>query len=215
MKNTQKRYFVQDFKTYDIFRLPKNFVVKGDLDISNMDLFDDEMPDLSDVTVMGNFDCSWKRRKTLKGTPKIINGDFICSDNLITSFEYGPVKAKRYICMRNNLETLKGISDNAEELICWDNFLQDFKYCSETLRKCICFNNCATTFKGLPKTMDEIDIRFNRLSDFIGAPKTINKLNCSDNYNLSDLTGLPEHCKDFICERTPVYYMYQSRLKSK
>ena len=58
----------QDGKLYDVFDLPKDFVVKGDLNLRGMDLT--ELPDLSTITVNENFNCGHNQLTSLAGAPK-------------------------------------------------------------------------------------------------------------------------------------------------
>ena len=54
--------------------IPDDKVFRGDMDLSYMELT--ELPDLSDVTVTGNFDCSANALTSLKGAPKSVGGNF-------------------------------------------------------------------------------------------------------------------------------------------
>ena len=66
----------QDGVCYDIYDLPENFVIKGDLVLRGMNLT--ALPDLSHVVVEGDFDCSDNKLKNLKGAPRKVGGDFNC-----------------------------------------------------------------------------------------------------------------------------------------
>ena len=59
--------------------IPANKVIKGDVDLSDMGLT--KLPDLSAVTVNGNFDCVGNRLTSLEGAPKSVGGDFDCFRN--------------------------------------------------------------------------------------------------------------------------------------
>ena len=64
---------------YDLGNLPKGFVIQGDVVIPEMkDLT--ILPDMSTVTVKGNFVCRATGLKTLQGAPIRVEGDFICDD---------------------------------------------------------------------------------------------------------------------------------------
>ena len=54
----------QDGEYYDIWNLPEGFVVKGDLNLSRMNLT--ELPDLSHVIVKGDFECCGNQLESLK-----------------------------------------------------------------------------------------------------------------------------------------------------
>jgi hypothetical protein len=74
-------FIIQDNKVYDLNNLPEGFVIKGDLDLSGMGL--SKLPDLSKITVEGNFNCSDNNLTSLDGLPKFIGGDFDFSQNKI------------------------------------------------------------------------------------------------------------------------------------
>src|ERR1700722_10746867 len=62
--------------------------VRGDLRLDNMGLT--ELPDLSCVIVEGNFHCSGNKLTSLKGAPRAVGGHFWCDNNLLTSLEGAP-----------------------------------------------------------------------------------------------------------------------------
>ncbi|MBR6675681.1 MAG: hypothetical protein IKL32_07185, partial [Alphaproteobacteria bacterium] len=57
--------FSQDGVEYDVYNLPKGFVIKGNLNLSGHDI--DELPNLSSVTVMGSFICANTNITSLEG----------------------------------------------------------------------------------------------------------------------------------------------------
>lgn len=80
----------QDGICYDIYDLPKNFVIKGDLVLRGMNLT--ELPDLSHVVVEGDFVCSYNQLQDLTGSPKWVGGSFDCIHNSLTSLGGAPRK---------------------------------------------------------------------------------------------------------------------------
>lgn len=46
-----------------------------------------ELPDLSDITVSGYFDCSNNKLKSLKGSPKVVGTVYFCDGNPLKSLE--------------------------------------------------------------------------------------------------------------------------------
>lgn len=151
MKNEQKRFFTQDGKEYDVFNLPENFVVKGDINISDMNL--EKLPDLSTVVVEGVFDCSKNFLKSLKGAPKAADV-FLCNFNNLTSLEYGPKKVRMYSCFFNSLKSLKGAPEEVVRFVCSYNDL--------------------STLEGGPKEALIYDCSYNKLRSLDGAPITQN-----------------------------------------
>lgn len=75
----------QDGYCYDLYNLPKNLTIYGDLDLSGLSLM--QLPDLSTTTVLGKFYCSHNLIKDLRGSP-LFAKTFDCSVNLeLTSFD--------------------------------------------------------------------------------------------------------------------------------
>jgi hypothetical protein len=106
-----KHFIQQDGQYYNLFNLPKDkeFVIDGDLNLGSMHYR--ELPDLSNVIVKGDFDCSCNDITSLKGAPKYVGGKFGCSmcHNLI-SLEGAPEKHDGIFDCSNceNLTSLKG-----------------------------------------------------------------------------------------------------------
>ncbi len=63
-------------------------VAQHGIDLSNRGI--QALPDLSGVTVLGDFNCSGNKLTSLKGAPKKVYGKFDCSNNDLTSLEHGP-----------------------------------------------------------------------------------------------------------------------------
>ena len=88
--------------------IPANKVIKGDVDLSDMGLT--KLPDLSAVTVNGNFDCIGNRLTSLEGAPKSVGGDFYCEDNQLTSLQGAPRSVGGdFYCSGNQLTSLQGV----------------------------------------------------------------------------------------------------------
>ncbi len=97
----------QDGICYDLYDLPENFVIKGNLDLRKMDL--NALPDLSHVIVEGNFDCSYNKLTSLSGAPQKVGGNFDCVYNGLTSLSGAPQKVGgNFDCSENRLKNLKG-----------------------------------------------------------------------------------------------------------
>lgn len=74
--------FTQNGQEYDLNHLPDGFVIQGDVELANKELT--ELPDLSKVVVEGNFDCSDNQLTSLAGAPKKVGLNFNCSNNSLT-----------------------------------------------------------------------------------------------------------------------------------
>lgn len=72
---------------YSLFNVPKNrkFTYYGDLYLEQMQLT--ELPDLSNVTIKGDFSCSQNELTKLKGAPLKVTGAFDCSCNPLPSLQ--------------------------------------------------------------------------------------------------------------------------------
>ena len=68
-----------------------------------------ELPEfLKDVVINGNFYCSDNNLTSLEGCPKEINGNFNCSDNKLSSLKHCPKEVKgNFYCFNNKLSSLK------------------------------------------------------------------------------------------------------------
>lgn len=88
--------------------IPANMVIKGDVDLSDMGLT--KLPDLSAVTVNGDFDCSCNRLTSLEGAPKSVGGYFYCYDNQLTTLDGAPRSVGGdFYCSGNYLSDLMGV----------------------------------------------------------------------------------------------------------
>ncbi len=85
----------------------KPFVIKGSLDLRGLGL--SELPDLSCVVIEGDFLCSHNKLSSLKGAPSAVKGKFVCSGNQLTSLEGAPQSVGgSFYCRDNPLTSLTG-----------------------------------------------------------------------------------------------------------
>ena len=163
----------QNNKYYNIFQLPKNFVVLGDIDLTRMVL--EELPDMSTVTVMGHFMCNHNQLKSLQGAPRIINGDFICSYNQLTTLQGAPqTVGGDFLCNNNELTSLQGAPQTIGK---------DFS----------CNNNELTSLENAPKTVgSDFFCCNNKLMSLHGKPTHIQRYFYWDNKLLSERTDSPD-----------------------
>ena len=75
-------------------------VIDGNLDLSGMDL--EELPDLSDVTVTGSFNCANNHLRTLKGAPRHVGWNFDCHGNSLYTLNGAPSHVGNNFDCRNN-----------------------------------------------------------------------------------------------------------------
>ena len=190
----------QDGKLWDIFNLPKGFVVKGDFDLSRQDLT--ELPDLSGVTVKGNFDCSDNQLTSLKGAPQSVGGRFDCSYNQLTSLEHAPQKvAGGFFCHNNQLTSLKGAPQKVGYMFdCCSNQLTSLKGSPQSVGRCFyCSHNQLTSLEHAPQSVVDFFCYNNQLTSLRGAPQSVGEFNCSHN-QLTSLEHAPQNVRyDFNC----------------
>ena len=152
----QKELIVKDDHgvEHNLYNLPKGFVFEGSIRIWDCNL--EELPDLSEVTVTGDFCCGDETLTSLKGSPKGVGGDFICSFNQLTSLEGAPeVVGGRFDCEGNKLKTLKG----APKIVGGD-----FN----------CSDNQLTSLEGAPiEVGGEFNCEANNLKTFKGGPNVV------------------------------------------
>lgn len=97
----------QDGEYYSILHLPRNFVFRGNLDLSNMGLT--ELPDMSTVTILGSFTCYHNQLTSLTGAPKQVGGGFNCTASQLTSLMGAPENVGGdFNCSHNQLTNLTG-----------------------------------------------------------------------------------------------------------
>ena len=103
-------FFKQDGKLYDLFNLPKNFVLKGNVNLISTEL--EKLPDFSTVTVEGNFACGCNRLTSLQGAPRVVTGVFDCFNNQLTNLIGAPEIVGEYLnCAANPLESFVGLPE--------------------------------------------------------------------------------------------------------
>ena len=102
--------FEQDGQTYNLFKLPENFVIKGSVQLGSKGL--SQLPDLSKVVVEGHFLCPYNNLTSLKGAPREVGGEFNCSNNHLTSLEGAPREVGGdFNCSHSNLTSLEGVPE--------------------------------------------------------------------------------------------------------
>ena len=173
--------FEQDGISYNLYDMPKGFVIKGDLDLSRKGLT--ELPDLSEVVVKGNFYCSENKLTSLDGAPQTVGGDFNCSINQLTSLEGAPKEVGGgFSCFHNELTSLEGAPQTVGG------------YFS-------CSNNQLTSLESAPKEVGgDFNCSNNQLISLLGLPqmKESMKIYCDDSlgnkYGLSSVFSYKELC---------------------
>ena len=126
--------------------------------------------------VDGDFNCSVNNLTSLKGCPEVVKGSFNCSNNKLTNLEYLPKQIRDSIHLNNN--SLTSLNGSPERVTGSFN----------------CSNNKLTSLEGSPvfvsKTFDCSD---NKLTSLKGNLKSvIERFKCDYNENLTSLKHLPQ-----------------------
>ena len=201
-----KKYlaFKQDGITYNLYDMPKGFVIKGNLDLSDKGLT--ELPDLSEVVVKGSFYCAYNQLTTLKGAPQTVGGYFYCSDNQLTSLEGSPKEVGRdFNCFSNQLTSLEGAPQRVGgDFNCDNNQLTSLEGApKEVGRNFYCGSNQLTSLEGSPQIVGGgFYCSFNQLTSLEGAPKEVGGYFRCYNNQLTSLVGLPQmkECMKIYCD---------------
>lgn len=65
-------------RVYNLYEMPYDFILEAHLDLSGFEL--EYLPDLSDVIIIGDFDCSDNNLCSLYGAPRLyVGGSFNCA----------------------------------------------------------------------------------------------------------------------------------------
>ena len=192
----------QDGEYYSIFHLPQNFVLRDDLDLSHMDLT--ELPDMSTVTILGNFYCGYNQLTSLTGAPKRVDGGFYCNNNQLTSLTGAPENVgEDFYCEYNQLTHLTGAPKHVGgNFNCDENQLISLTGAPEKVEGNFdCRNNQLTTLVGAPR---EVGGYFyctaNQLTTLKGAPEKVGgEFNCSLNQLITLVDAPKEVGGNFIC----------------
>ncbi len=210
---TEGLFIKQDGQIWDLNDLPDGFVIKGDLDLSGKGL--EKLPDLSKVTVEGNFDCYFNQLTSLEGAPKEVGGDFSCSYNQLTSLEGAPKEVGgSFGCHVNHLTNLEGApKEVGGDFRCWDNQLTSLKGAPEKVGgKFDCSKNKLTSLEGALKEVGgDFICTNNQLTSLEGAPKEVGGYFRSD-VDIAKKYGLND---EFTLDELKASELYIKEIKQK
>jgi len=143
----------------------------GDLDLRDKNL--SRLPNLRNVVVRGDFDCSYNRLSTLEGSPQEVGGNYDCSRNDLTSLRGAPRKVGgSFNCSDNALTSLRGLPESIGEVGIYANYRPTSRIIADT--------NPLASLEGLPVAFDELvcdsgDGRTHftpdKIAEWIGAEK--------------------------------------------
>lgn len=118
--------------------------------------------------VHGNFSVSDCGLKSLYGCPKIVEGNFVCSRNQITSLQYGPEQTDRYDCSRNDISSLEFSPRNVYgDFNCSETKILNFEGSPGHIEGNMFCDDLPNieSYKGVPKQID--GILYNRRSNHV------------------------------------------------
>ena len=130
----------------------KTEIVVNDLKLNQMNL--KILLDLSKVIVNGDFDCSYNNLTSLEGCPKEVKEDFSCNNNQLTTLKGSPKKiGGDFYCSYNKLISLEGVLEEVKgRFSCHDNKLTSLERGPKIVRGNFnCSTNNLTSLKGAPK----------------------------------------------------------------
>jgi hypothetical protein len=171
----------------------KNNNIDGNVYLGN--LFLKELPDLSQISIYGEFDCSNNRLTSLVGSPYKVTTGFYCNNNKLKNLIGAPkigTEFMNFYCNNNELETLNG---SPNEVYFFN-----------------CSNNRLKSLEGSPIYAYEFDCSDNQITTLQGRLKKVKgKFNCSNN-KLNSLDYAPEIKYDyytyFICNDNLKFFEY-------
>lgn len=187
----------QKQKISEIMSYIKNGKILENVFLNN--LFLKKIPDLSNILVEGDFDCSNNQLITLEGAPQEVYGIFSCHNNKLTSLKGAPREVhSNFDCRENRLITLEGAPSPQYfygSFDCSNNKLTTLKGApqKEVRGYFNCSNNELKTLEGAPQVVRKSFYCINnKLTTLKGAPRKVDEyFNCEDN-KLTTLDGVPE-----------------------
>ncbi len=165
----------QNGSYYNVWDLPDGFVIDGDLDLSEMGL--SHLPNLSHVTVRGNFYCAFNQLTDLKGAPQTVGKNFYCFENQLETLRgCSQTVGGDFICSVNRLTGLTGGPQTVGgHFDCSHNELTDLKDGPLVVAKDYdCSHNHIAVLTGIPQNVrGDVDCSYNRLFSLKDAPQSI------------------------------------------
>ena len=90
----------QNGRYYNIYDLPQNFAVQGNMDLSYAGF--QHLPNMKGMTIHGDYDISGNSLVGFSGVPSVVWGDFIVRNN---KFRYLATKRPQFILIHGNFIT--------------------------------------------------------------------------------------------------------------
>ena len=171
------------------------------------------------VDVFSDFDCSDQGRRDFKGVKfGVVDGNFDCDKNRLTSLKGAPLKVGvSFYCSYNALTSLKGAPQEVGMgFYCYSNRLTSLKGAPQSVSGDFwCDNNRLTSLEGAPqKVGGDFYCRSNALTSLEGAPLKVDGYFDCDNNRLTSLEGAPQEVSDgFDCQNNHLTSLEGAPLK--
>ncbi len=133
----------------------------------------------------------------------VIDGDFLCGKNRLTSLKGAPRECKKFCCNDNQLTSLIGAPNKCAVFDCCGNRLTSLKYSPDSIDRFWCSNNRLVDLTGAPSKCNWLDCDSNKLTSLNGSPDECNNLWCNNN-KLTSLNGMPVKCAYMDCRGNPM-----------
>ena len=150
IKNICRKHHIHDYTIND----------DGSIDVENVEFnpnyYHIKRIPLKFNKVNNNFMFICNDVRSLKGSPKYVNGHFRCGGNKLKSLKYSPeYVGELFCCESNNLRTLKYAPKEVNDFNCFGNKLTSFRYSPEHINgNFICSNNNIKNFEYFPKSVN-------------------------------------------------------------
>lgn len=163
-----QKYTINDDLTIDVF---------GDVYLRNRYIGDKNNGEfplyIKFGKIQGDFVCSENQLTSLRGCPDIVYGDFDCRKNKLTSLKGCPTfSGGDFDCRNNELKSLEySPQKNIQSFHCEDNKLISLKGCPQIINgNFCCHNNELKSLEYCPKEVKDFDCENNELISFDYAP---------------------------------------------
>jgi hypothetical protein len=167
------------------------------------------LPDFSNITITGNFNCGDSKITSLEGAPKEVGGYFSCSNTKITSLKGAPKKVRgNFYCGYNEITSLEGApKEIGGEFFCNNTKITSLEGAPKVVGgRFSCGYTEITSLKGAPKEVDgDFDCDNTKITSLEGAPKVVGgRFDCSGT-NITSLEGAPKEVGGyFSCYGTKI-----------
>ena len=153
------RLLGEDDQWAELFGRIVNGKIEGDVNLSFSMSVLTELPDLSGITVSGDFTCTHNKLTSLRGSPSRVGGSFDCDGNDLTSLEGAPTEVGgSFYCSVNKLTSLQGSPVSVGgHFFCQYNELTSLEGAPASVGGDLrCYSNSLTSLRGMPIVHGEV-----------------------------------------------------------